>query len=36
VLDFIDLPMPAIDASGIGTAAVAARRAVALPPGGKK
>ena len=36
VLELIQIPMPEIDASGIGTAAVAARRAVALPPGGKK
>ena len=32
VLDFIDLDMPAIDVSGIGTAPIAARRAVSLPP----
>ncbi len=32
VLDLIDLDMPAIDVGGIGTAAVAARRAVSLPP----
>jgi aromatic ring hydroxylase len=31
VLDFIDIDMPDIDASGIGRAAVAARRAVSLP-----
>jgi aromatic ring hydroxylase len=32
VLDFIDLDMPAIDVSGIGTAPIAARRAVSLLP----
>jgi aromatic ring hydroxylase len=32
VLDFIDLEMPEIDVSGIGTAMPAARRAVSLPP----
>jgi len=31
-LDFIDLDMPAIDVSGIGTALPAPRRAVSLPP----
>jgi aromatic ring hydroxylase len=36
VLQMLDLPMPEIDVAGIGTAAVAARRAVPLPPGGKK
>jgi 4-hydroxyphenylacetate 3-monooxygenase len=35
VLQMLDLPMPEIDVAGIGTAAVAARRAVPLP-GGKK
>jgi 4-hydroxyphenylacetate 3-monooxygenase len=35
VLDMIDLDMPAIDVSAIGTAPVAARRTVSLP-GGKK
>jgi aromatic ring hydroxylase len=33
VLDTIGIDMPAIDAGGIGTAAVAARRAVGPPPG---
>jgi 4-hydroxyphenylacetate 3-monooxygenase len=32
VLDFIDLEMPEIDVSGIGTATPAARRTVSLPP----
>jgi 4-hydroxyphenylacetate 3-monooxygenase len=36
VLDMIDLDMPMIDASTIGTAPVAARRSVSPPPGGKK
>ncbi len=31
VLDLIDIDMPAIDVGGIGTAAVAARRAVSMP-----
>ena len=34
VLDFIDLDMPAIDVAGIGTAPVAARRAVSPPTAG--
>jgi 4-hydroxyphenylacetate 3-monooxygenase len=36
VLEMIDLPMPEIDVSGIGSAMPAARRTVSLPPGGKK
>ena len=36
VLDFIDIDMPAIDVTGIGTALPAARRAVTLPSGAKK
>jgi hypothetical protein len=32
----IELPMPEIDVSDIGTAMPAARRTVSLPPGGKK
>jgi 4-hydroxyphenylacetate 3-monooxygenase len=32
VLEFIDLEMPDIDVSGIGTAMPAARRAASLPP----
>ncbi len=34
VLDFIAIPMPEIDISGVGTALPAARRAVSLPPSG--
>ena len=36
VLDFIDLDMPAVDVSGIGTAMPAARRTANLPPSGKR
>jgi 4-hydroxyphenylacetate 3-monooxygenase len=36
VLELIELPMPEIDVSDIGSAMPAARRTVGLPPGGKK
>lgn len=36
VLEMISVPMPKIDVAGIGTASVAARRAVSLPPAEKK
>jgi hypothetical protein len=36
VLAMMELPMPDIAVSGIGTAMPAARRTVSLPPGGKK
>ena len=36
VLQAIDLPMPAIDVAGIGTAAVVARRITTAPPSGDK
>jgi aromatic ring hydroxylase len=36
VLDFIDIDMPAVDVSGIGSAMPAARRAPSVPPSGKR